>query len=208
MFRIKNLLIIILGLLAASCGAGGDNPGTEYAPNMYHPVTYEPLKQITDESSGKWLSSRDDNKGEFYSSNPYNPSNMNMRVPPANTVKRRSDGILPYTIHPDSIELASRILKNPLDSTESLLQAGQQLFGIHCAPCHGGAGMGDGLVAEKYLGVPAFNTGRVKTVTEGHIFHVITYGFNRMSPYGSQVDIADRWKIVEYVQQLQMQPSN
>lgn len=207
MYRLY-LLFIIAGFFLSGCGAGGNDPGTEYAPNMYHPVPYEPLKQITDESEGKWLNSRTDNRGEFYSSNPYNPYNMNMRVPPANTVKRRDDGILPYRIHPDSIDLASRVLKNPLDSTDAVIQSGQQLFGIYCAPCHGGAGKGDGLVGQRYLGIPAFNTGRVRTVTEGHIFHVITYGFNRMSPYGSMIDIADRWKIVEYVQQLQQQPNN
>ena len=30
-----------------SCGAGGDNQGVEYAPNMYHSVAYEPYSQIT-----------------------------------------------------------------------------------------------------------------------------------------------------------------
>ena len=42
-----------------SCGAGGDNPGLEYAPNMYHSVAYEPYSQIVDEDAGRWLTSID-----------------------------------------------------------------------------------------------------------------------------------------------------
>lgn len=200
----NSIYTLITAFVLTACGAGGDNPGLEYAPNMYHSVPYEPLTQITDESAGGWVNSREDSRGEYYNSNPYNPFNMNMRVPPANTVKRREDGMLPYRIPADSIELASRTLTNPLDSTEAIVQEGQALYAIYCMPCHGGAGQGDGAVGQRYLGIPAFNVGRVSTVTEGHIFHVITHGYNRMSAYGSQIDIADRWKIVEYVQQLQL----
>ena len=42
-------------------------------------------------------------------------------------------------------------------------------------------------------------------MTEGHIFHTITHGRGRMNAHGSQIDIADRWKIVRYVQTLQQQ---
>jgi hypothetical protein len=199
---------IVLFAILSGCGAGGNNPGTEYAPNMYHAVPYEPLKQVTDDSEGTIVSSREDGIGEYFSSNTINPHNMNMRIPPANTVKRREDGALPYRIHRDSIELASRTSSNPFEPTEEVLRGGQVLYNIHCAPCHGGAGHGDGPVAERYMGVPLFNTGRVSTLSEGHIYHVITHGLNRMAAYGPQIDVMDRWKIVHYVQQLQQQPSN
>jgi len=46
----------IIGVIAlVGCKAGGDNPGLEYAPNMYHSIAYEPLKQIKDKESGKWV---------------------------------------------------------------------------------------------------------------------------------------------------------
>jgi hypothetical protein len=43
----------------------------------------------------------------------------------------------------------------------------------------------------------------IKNVTEGHIFHVITYGKGLMGSHGSQVSEEDRWKIAKYVKELQ-----
>jgi mono/diheme cytochrome c family protein len=203
----KNYYFIFLaGLLVAGCTAQGDDPGLEYAPQMYHSVPYDPLTQITDKDAGKWLTSIDDEEqGEFYNSNTYNPHNMNMRMPPANTVRRTSVDVLPYRVPADSLTYAAANIKNPLDSTSVILQQGMLLYTSFCAPCHGGAGQGDGLVGKVYLGVPAFNKGAYANMTEGHIFHVITHGKGRMYPYASQVDIIDRWKIVRYVQTLQQQ---
>jgi hypothetical protein len=208
MTRIFNIALLALTGGFFACGARGDFQGTEFAPNMYHSVPYDPLKQIVDEGEGTFVGSRHDGLGEYYNSNPLNPFNMTMRLPPVNTVKRREDGALPYRIHRDSVELASRTLTNPFESTDEILRAGQVLYNIHCVPCHGGAGHGDGPVAERYMGIPMFNTGRVSTLSEGHIYHVITHGIARMAAYGSQVDVMDRWKIVTYVQQLQQQPTN
>nr|WKN36928.1 cytochrome c [Tunicatimonas sp. TK19036] len=202
-YHIYYVFIVMIAL--AGCEAQGDYQGLEYAPQMYHSTPYEPLTQITDEDAGSWLSSLDNGVGEFYNSNPYNPYRMNSRVPPANTVRRNADDFLPYRIPADSIELASRVLKNPLDSTDAVLKQGQALYNQYCYPCHGGAGQGDGPVGVVYKGVPAYNKGRYRDMTEGHIFHTITWGRGRMNPHGSQVDIADRWKIVRYVQTLQQQ---
>ena len=195
-----------------SCGAEGDFPGREYAPQMYHAVPYEPLSQITDEGQGKWLSTRADERGEFFNSNPYNPYNMNMRVPPENTVKRTSEGLLPYRYPKDTLgstyylDLAAATLENPLpEDVESVLEQGRVLYGNFCAPCHGGSGAGDGPVGKVYKGIPSFSAGRYAEMTEGHIFHVITHGQGRMWPYAAQIAPIDRWKIVRYVQTLQNQ---
>lgn len=205
MNRYLVLYTLVLLVALAGCEAQGEFPGLEYAPQMYHTTPYEALTQITDTEQGAWLSSLDNEVGEFYNSNPYNPYGMNSRVPPANTVRRNPNDFLPYRIHPDSIELASRVLKNPLDSTDAVLKDGQYLYNQFCYPCHGGAGQGNGPVAAVYLGVPAYNKGRYRDMTEGHIFHTITWGRGRMNAHGSQMDIGDRWKIVRYVQTLQQQ---
>ena len=204
----KNLLVNIflvftLSLMLLSCSADKDNPGVEYAPNMYHSTPYEPLSQVTDKEIGSWLDSNpDDNHGEFYNSNPYNPYGMTMRDPVPNTVKRSS--YLPYRIPKDSLELAA-LIKNPLDSTEEVLKEAKVLYTRYCIHCHGEKGMGDGLVGIAYKGVTAFNSRAVKNKSEGHIFHVITHGKGRMWAHGSQVSIENRWKIVKYVQTLQKQ---
>ena len=204
----KNLLVNIflvfpLSLMLLSCSADKDNPGVEYAPNMYHSTPYEPLSQVTDKEIGSWLDSNpDDNHGEFYNSNPYNPYGMTMRDPVPNTVKRSL--YLPYRIPKDSLELAA-LIKNPLASTEEVLKEGKVLYTRYCIHCHGEKGMGDGLVGIAYKGVTAFNSRAVKNKSEGHIFHVITHGKGRMWAHGSQVSIENRWKIVKYVQTLQKQ---
>jgi len=202
----KNLLVNIflvftLSLMLLSCSADKDNPGVEYAPNMYHSTPYEPLSQVTDKEIGSWLDSNpDDNHGEFYNSNPYNPYGMTMRDPVPNTVKRSS--YLPYRIPKDSLELAA-LIKNPLATTEEVLKEGKVLYTQYCNHCHGEKGMGDGLVGIAYKGVTAYNSRAVKNRSEGEIFHVITHGKGRMWAHGSQVSIENRWKIVKYVQTLQ-----
>ena len=205
MFRtnIYQLLFLVIGVSIWSCKAKNDFQGLEYAPNMYHSVPYEGLSQITDENRGTWLSNREDGKGEYYNTNPNNPFGMNMREPVANTVKRNEFGDMPYRIPKDSAEYAGRVLHNPLDSSKEIVAKGKELFLIYCVHCHGESGQGDGPVGKVFLGVPAYNVGRVKELPEGQIFHTITMGRGRMMSHASQVSVEERWKIVRYVQVLQ-----
>ncbi len=210
----KNLLSVLAvgtALLATSCGRDSQSTGTEYAPQMYNAVGYEPFNQVTDTSS------------EFYNSNPYNlnvsgsraKATSNMRPPVAGTIARKmyagtprtelASQIYVYNIPADSLDLASRILKNPIPLTPAVLEEGKVLYGRYCTPCHGAEGKGNGKVAEQYKGVPAYNQGNYRNLTGGHIFHVITYGKGRMWPHGTQVNPDERWKIVHYVATLQKQ---
>lgn len=199
--------------LLAGCKAGGDYQGREYAPNMYHSVAYEPLTQITDEDAGTWVNSLDNGRGEYFNSNKYNPNRMNMRVPPANTVKRDKHGWLPYRIPKDSLDYASKTLKNPLDSTAEIVAEGKALYAVYCNHCHGPKGKGDGKVASgvtddgvergAVAGVANLTGDAYVNITEGHIFHVITWGKGLMQSHGSQVSPEDRWKIAKYVKTLQ-----
>lgn len=210
---IKSLVIGVVGaVILAGCKAGGDNPGREYAPNMYHSVAYEPLTQITDESAGTWVNSLDNGRGEYFNSNKYNPHRMNMREPAPNTVKRNQQGWLPYRLGKDDL-IAAAAIKNPLDSSAALIAEGKALYAIYCNHCHGPKGQGDGKVAsgvtvdgvEKGLlgGVANLTGDAYVSITEGHIFHVITWGKGLMQAHGSQVSPEDRWKIAKYVKTLQ-----
>jgi mono/diheme cytochrome c family protein len=211
--------------LLASCSAGGDDQGTEYAPNMYHSVAYEPYSQITDPDAGRWLTSIEYPKmikdgdtlpghAEFFNSNVYNPYSMNMREPAPNTVPRNAQGWTPYRLPADSTGLRlANGLKNPLDTTAEVLAAGKALYETYCDHCHGPKGEGngkvgsgvtiDGVEKSAYPGVPNYKSAALKNITEGHIFHVITYGKGLMWPHGSQVNPEDRWKIARYVKTLQ-----
>ena len=207
-------------VLLTSCGAGGDNQGLEYAPNMYHSVAYEPYTQIVDKDAGSWLTSIEypDGHAEFFNSNQYNPNRMNMRLPAPNTVKRNAQGWLPYRLGKDSLAYAARAIKSPLDSSAAVLAEGKLLYEMYCDHCHGAKGTGDGKVAsgvkvedpekgtlEKgaYNGVANLTSDALKGLSEGHIFHVITHGKGLMWPHGSQISVEDRWKITKYVKTLQ-----
>ncbi|MGM0945968.1 MAG: c-type cytochrome [Bacteroidota bacterium] len=188
------------GILLGACTAGGDNQGLEYAPQMYHSVAYEPLTQITDETQGDWLSNREDGKGEFYNSNIYNPHNMNMREPVANTVPRTKDGYLPYRLKAFELEEAA-LIENPVELTDAVLDEGETLYIQYCSTCHGKGGEGDGKAGEIIGGVANLKGGAYINLPEGHIFHVITKGKGRMGAHGSQITPESRWKIVHYVKQ-------
>jgi mono/diheme cytochrome c family protein len=192
-------------VLMTSCGAGGENQGLEYAPNMYHSVAYEPYSQILDEDAGRWLTSIDypDGHAEFFNSNNFNQFKMNMREAPANTVSRNKHGWLPYRLGKDSLAYASANMKSPLDSTAAVVAEGKVLYEMYCDHCHGAKGEGNGKVSEKYNGVPNYKSDALKSITEGHIFHVITHGKNLMWAHGSQINPEDRWKIAKYVKTLQ-----
>lgn len=187
--------------LLVGCKAGGENPGLEYAPQMYHSVAYEPLTQIKDEAQGSWLSTREDGKGEYFNSNVNNPHSMNMREPVANTVPRNKQGYLPHRLQQFELDKAA-LLSNPVPSSEAVLKDGEKLYLQYCNACHGKGGQGDGKAGEVIGGVANLTGGAYIGLPEGHIFHVITKGKGRMGAHGSQIPAESRWKIVHYVKQV------
>ncbi len=200
---IKSIYVIAaagIGLSLASCGASGEHPGYEYAPQMYNSVAYEPLSQIVNEDEGQWLSTREDGKGEFFNSNSNNPHGMNMREPVANTVPRTSDGMLPYRLKAFELEKAAEI-ENPIELTDQVLEQGRQHYIQFCSSCHGQNGEGDGKAGEVIGGVANLKGGAYINLPEGHIFHVIMKGKGRMGAHGSQIPQDRIWKIVHYVKQ-------
>lgn len=204
---LKHTLILATAGMLAGC-AGGDNPGREYAPNMYHSVAYEPLSQIKDTVYGVWVNSLDNGRGEYYNSNKYNPFAMTMREPAPNTVKRNKYGWLPYrskNVPKDSVNIVIGKLASPLEENPQYLVEGKALYEVYCKHCHGAKAMGDGKVADKYAGVANLKGDAYLNLSEGHIFHVITYGAGLMGAHGSQVSPDERWKIARYVKDLQKQ---
>lgn len=174
-------LALSVGL--ASCSPDANDPGVEYAPEMYESIPYEPLRQLT--------------------YNKVNSFGINERTPAQGTVPR---GKLAYFDHipKDSVDIASRVLHNPYAYTKANIEEGQTLFTRYCQHCHGEKGDGQGPVGMKFKGVPNYSTGAYKTMNDGHIYHVIEWGRNRMMPHGSQVNPEERWKIAMYVHVLQI----
>jgi mono/diheme cytochrome c family protein len=100
----------------------------------------------------------------------------------------------------------------PLPVTETVVHRGQQRFNIYCAPCHGIAGYGDGIVAIRadrlqegtWVQPTSLHATTVVVRPLGHLYNTITNGIRTMPSYGSQIPEADRWAIVAYVRALQL----
>jgi mono/diheme cytochrome c family protein len=93
----------------------------------------------------------------------------------------------------------------PFAVTAEVLGRGQERYNIYCAPCHGLAGYGDGVVVGRGLTPPpSFHEERMRALPVGHIYDVIANGFGTMYSYGDRVAPADRWAIAAYVQALQL----
>ena len=175
-------LLLSAGLATTACTHDGNDPGVEYAPEMYESLPYEPLRQT--------------------SFNTINAFGINQRTPANGTIPR---GKLNYFDHipKDSVGIAERKLHNPYAYTKANLEEGKVLYTRICSHCHGEQGNGQGPVGLKFKGVPNYATGYYKNMNDGHIYHVIQWGRNRMMPHGSQVNPEERWKIAMYVRVLE-----
>ena len=90
--------------------------------------------------------------------------------------------------------------------TMETLNRGRDRFGIYCAPCHGLAGGGDGMVGRR-IGIqsaPKLNMHRPEMYQYpiGYFFNVMTNGLARMRPYRDKLSEADRWAVAAYVRAL------
>ena len=87
-----------------------------------------------------------------------------------------------------------------------LIIKGFRSFQVYCAVCHGGLGVGDGLVVERRVGMPQppdLSSAPILALSDGEIFNVISHGRRNMPGYAKQIKVGDRWAIVSYVRTLQ-----
>ncbi|MEO6807505.1 MAG: cytochrome c [Isosphaeraceae bacterium] len=141
-----------------------------------------------------------------------------MRTPPAGTVAFGgadyfSDAGSPRQ-DPDLLQADDRfyrgkqgdrfVERNPLPIDLAVLQRGRERYNMHCAICHGEAGYGDGIVTKYgFVGVSSYHAERVRAMSDGELYQIITNGKGLMMPYSPQVRPRDRWAIVAYVRALQ-----
>lgn len=128
----------------------------------------------------------------------FRPQEEPVRLPPAGSVPTKG---LEHTPKPGTPEAAA--LKNPEKTTESSLLEGKELFAIHCMPCHGESGKGNGPVAKKFVPTPEdiSRTGYGK-VPEGILFAIVTHGQDAMPPFRADLTAKERWLVIAYVKTL------
>jgi mono/diheme cytochrome c family protein len=176
---------VALVVAIASCTSRGNNPGWEYAPDMYYSKGYEAF-----------------NQGDSVGVNPYG---MTMREPVEGTIAiGKEDYFYPYTNTAEGYE-ASKALNYPA-TFEDKLERGKYLYGIYCSPCHGATGGNDGTVfGPNRLGKPAWKNYQdeyIRNLSVGQIYHTITYGKNNMGSHASVLAPMDRWRVIRYVKEL------
>lgn len=162
--------------------------GWEFARNMYDPLGYNPDQPNRNFKNGQTA-----------------------QVPPANTIPVGFDRTDEFPNTQDGYLAASAAMKNPLEVNKANLEQGKVLYLNMCSHCHGPQGKGDGSIVklDKFPAPPSYSTGNssrggaMKDLTDGKIFHTITYGLNMMGPHKYQLDPQERWKIVMYVHELQ-----
>lgn len=185
-----SILFVSAAFIVSACSKKNpQSPGFEFMPDMYHSVGYD-----------------------AYQSNPNFSDGTTAREPVDGTVPFQTDAekiynVLPYE-YPNTNEgyAASVNGKSPLPRTEQNVKEGEKLFKIYCAHCHGENGKGDGKVGGKNPALipPPYNTGVLATMPEGQLFFSITYGKGMMGPHKNLLSKLNRWKIVQYVQTLQV----
>lgn len=172
----KIALLAIVSLAATAC-FNKKAPNYQYVPNMMYSVAYETYSESDAFANGK--------EGQ---------------IPAKGSIKR---GFTPYEYanSTEGYNLAKANLKSPLDSTTVDAPAGEQLYTVYCAICHGDKGDGKGNLVkrEKFLGVPNYKD---REITEGSIFHVITYGLNAMGSHANQLTQEERWQVTHHVMKL------
>jgi mono/diheme cytochrome c family protein len=89
--------------------------------------------------------------------------------------------------------------------TRQVLIRGEERYDIFCAPCHGFAGDGDGMVVQRgFPAPPSFHDEPRLNLTTGQIVEVISHGTGRMLPMAERIPPPDRWAIAAYVKALQL----
>jgi mono/diheme cytochrome c family protein len=88
--------------------------------------------------------------------------------------------------------------------TMALLERGRERFNIFCSPCHGRAGDGEGIVAQRgFPHPPSYYKDELLEAPDQHFLDVIQNGYGVMYSYAARIPPADRWAIVAYIRALQ-----
>ncbi|MHC4848239.1 MAG: c-type cytochrome [Planctomycetota bacterium] len=92
----------------------------------------------------------------------------------------------------------------PMEPTHTLLERGQEIYDRFCLFCHGAAGDGAGITTKFGMNAPPnYADDRLRGLSDGEIFRIITEGKNTMGPLGGRIAPGDRWATVAWVRVLQ-----
>lgn len=190
--KVKKYTLLALGSVAIATASfmsscmqkDPDSPGWEYMPDMY--------RSPAPEANGIYISAA-------------TPDSLSNRMPAQGSIPR---GWTPFPYENSTIgdSLAAMFWKNPNKVTDSIEERGKFLYERFCMNCHGAKGDGNGNLVEsgKFPNQPPnyitlYDSGKL---SEGHVYHVITYGIRVMGSHATQLDPQERWDVIAYVERL------
>ncbi len=107
---------------------------------------------------------------------------------------------------PESDEDALEDVTNPAGVGRLTLVRGRELYSIHCAPCHGDSGKGDGPIAPLLSEeTPDLTHPELQAeASDGALVHVIATGtMSEVMPgFAADIPVADRWVLVRYLRSI------
>lgn len=177
-----------LGMIAVlvSCSDTRRDTGRVYMPDMAESRAYETY------SSTENL----DRKGINYKS-----------MPVEGSIARGDE--FAYTLKNNEEDYArSASVKNPLDAAKVDMTEAERLYLVNCGICHGAKLDGNGPLWNggdgPYPAAPKnLLADDMKALSEGTMFHSVTYGKNLMGSYASQLNTLQRWEVIAYIRMKQ-----
>jgi mono/diheme cytochrome c family protein len=191
-------ILTVASVIMMSCGGPKRKPGRTYMPDMTYSRAYESYPDL--DSSVFTQNEAAAGSRIYYD-----------RKPVPGTVKQGQMMVYHGSNDSTGIEY-SKSVSNPLPDTSmtkaDMDEAGR-LYNIYCGICHGPNldGKGPLVTAKKWAGAPAnlmdvSQFGRT-AYPDGQVFHTITYGKNTMGGYASQLNMKQRWMVVNYIRSKQ-----
>jgi mono/diheme cytochrome c family protein len=93
----------------------------------------------------------------------------------------------------------------PARITPEDLERGRRDYAIHCTPCHGQLGDGDGMVVRQGYPPPEpLSVARLRGASLTHLMRVIAEGQGVMFGYADVLDPLARWRVAQWVRVLQL----
>jgi mono/diheme cytochrome c family protein len=198
-------LLGILALLLTGCYYDKSDRNIEYAPNMYNSLPLEPYSQTVYETQpeigGHYPAAEKDGKVKHFANGLSAQKPVNGTVPRSDSwYYKEAYSPYPYPDTPEAYEQAGEEWTTPLEENETTFQRGKEVYEIYCVMCHGPNGKGQGslVTGGAYVGVPAYNA---LEISEGKMFHTLTWGKGVMGSYASQITPKERWQVIAYIKQ-------
>lgn len=196
MTRLLTLMGILTALAAPALGCRGqvsEEPPIVPIRNMYDQPRYDPQERSEFFEDGRTM--RPLVEGAVA---------REMEVDPTLSSGRTEDGSAWL------LEIPGPVIERK-GGMEALLARGHERHDIFCAPCHGLAGDGQGLVSTRVqqlgfsaLAAPTLHDDRIRHMPDGQLYATITNGIRNMPAYAHSIPQDDRWAIVAYVRALQI----